>query len=209
MGRTYDTIDDALQSWLDKQPMFFVATAPNDPAGHVNVSPKGGAGVFRVLGPNRVAYVDLVGSGVETVAHLQENGRIVVMFCAFAGPPKIVRLHGVGRLVPEDSAAYAELVAEFPLSDEQQPLARGVVVIDVTRISDSCGFGVPRMDVVAERDQLFRWSENQLAKNGDDWKERYMAANNTESIDGMPGYDVATTLAAGEERTLSSSGRAL
>lgn len=111
--------------------------------------------------------------------------------------------------MPEDSAEYARLVAEFPLSDEQRPLARGVVVVDVTRISDSCGFGVPRMEMVAERDQLFRWSENQLAKNGDDWKERYMAANNTASIDGLPGYDVATTLAANEEKALSSSGRAL
>ena len=91
MGRLYDTIDDSMRQWIAKQPMFFVGTAPDDPDGHVNVSPKGGPGVFRVLGPNRVAYVDLVGSGVETVAHLQENGRIVVMFCAFAGPPKIVR----------------------------------------------------------------------------------------------------------------------
>ena len=209
MGRTYDTIDPVIQTWLTKQPMFFVATAPNDPAGHVNLSPKGGPGVLRVLGPRHVAYVDLIGSGAETVAHLQENGRIVVMFCAFAGPPKIVRLHGTGRSVPEDSSEYADLVAAFPLSDEQRPLARGVVVVDVTRISDSCGFGVPRMEMVAERDQLFRWSENQLAKNGEDWKERYMAANNTASIDGLPGYEATAELVADEERTLSSSGRAL
>jgi hypothetical protein len=209
VGRIYDAIDDSLQQWIAKQPMFFVATAPNDPRGHVNLSPKGGPGVLRVLGPNQVAYVDLIGSGAETVAHLQENGRIVVMFCAFAGPPKIVRLHGAGRAVPEDSAEYADLVAAFPLSDEQRPLARGVVVVDVTRISDSCGFGVPRMEMVAERDQLFRWSENQLAKNGANWKERYMAANNTASIDGLPGYEVEMDLGAEEERALSSSGRAL
>jgi hypothetical protein len=209
VGRLYDAIDESLQAWLDKQPMFFVGTAPDDPDGHVNVSPKGGAGVFRVLGPNRVAYVDLVGSGVETVAHLQENGRIVVMFCAFAGPPKIVRLHGQGRAVPEGTAEYAELVAAFPLDAEQIPLARGVVVVDVTRISDSCGFGVPRMEMVAERDQLLRWSEKQQAKHGDHWKARYMAANNEKSIDGLPGYEPEKELVADEARALSSSGRAL
>jgi hypothetical protein len=209
VGRTYDTIDDVLRSWLDKQPMFFVATAPNDPAGHVNVSPKGGAGVFRVLGPNRVAYVDLVGSGVETVAHLQENGRIVVMFCAFAGPPKIYRLHGQGRSIPEDDPEFAALLPEFALDGEQRPLARGIVVVDVARISDSCGFGVPRMEMVAERDQLLRWSENQQAKNGDAWKARYMAANNAQSIDGLRGYDPAAELEDAEARALSSSGRAL
>lgn len=208
MGRTYDAIDASMQQWLDQQPMFFVATAPDDPAGHVNLSPKGGAGVFRVLGPHRVAYVDLVGSGVETVAHLQENGRIVVMFCAFAGPPKIVRFHGQGRAVLEDDTEYATLLEKFSLDDEQRPLARGVVVVDVTRISDSCGFGVPRMNVVADRDQLLRWSETQQAKNGDAWKARYMAANNLMSIDGLPGYDAAE-LTEEEARALSSSGRAL
>jgi len=197
-----------MQHWLDKQPMFFVATAPDDPAGHINVSPKGGSGVFRVLGPNQVAYVDLVGSGVETVAHLQENGRIVVMFCAFAGPPKIVRFHGQGRPVLEDDTEYAALLQKFSLDDEQRPLARGVVVVNVTRISDSCGFGVPRMDVVADRDQLLRWSETQQAKNGDAWKARYMAANNLKSIDGLPGYD-AEELTEEDASALSSSGRAL
>jgi hypothetical protein len=209
VGRIYDAIDDSLRHWLTKQPMFFVATAPNDPDGHVNVSPKGGAGVFRVLGPQRVAYVDLVGSGVETVAHLQENGRIAVMFCAFAGPPKIVRLHGRGRSVPEGNPEYAALLPGFPLDDEQRPLARGMVIVDVTRISDSCGFGVPRMELVAHRDQLPRWSEQQQAKNGDLWKARYMAANNAASIDGLPGYEVSEALGQEDSRALSSSGRAL
>jgi hypothetical protein len=209
VGRLYDTIDDSLRRWLDKQPMFFVATAPNDPNGHVNVSPKGGEGVFRILGPNQVAYVDLIGSGVETVAHLQENGRIAVMFCAFAGPPKIIRLHGQARVVPEDDPEYAALLPEFPLNDEQRPLARGMVIVDVTRISDSCGFGVPRMDLVSEREQLLRWSEQQEAKNGERWKARYMAANNAVSIDGLPGYDPAEELMEEETKALSSSGRAL
>ena len=114
MGRLYDAIDDTTRQWLAKQPMFFVATAPNDPDGHVNLSPKGAAGAFRVLGPTRVAYVDLVGSGVETAAHLRENGRIVLMFCAFAGPPKIVRLHGQGRVVRQDDPEFAALLPEFP-----------------------------------------------------------------------------------------------
>lgn len=205
----YDAIDDSLRQWLTRQPMFFVATAPNDPEGHVNLSPKGGDGAFRVLGPNRVGYVDLVGSGVETVAHLRENGRIVLMFNAFTGPPKIVRLHGRGRTVPEDDPAFAALVAEFPLSEESKPLARGIVLVNVNRIADSCGFGVPRMELVSERDQLLRWSEGQQAKNGDRWKDRYVAANNARSIDGLPGYDPAEQLADEEAKALSSSGRAL
>ena len=209
MGRVYDTIDETTRQWLTKQPMFFVATAPNDLDDHVNLSPKGAAGAFRVLGPNTAAYVDLVGSGVETVAHLRENGRIVLMFCAFAGPPKIVRLHGQGRIVPEDDPEFAALLPEFALDDEARALARGIVIVETTRISDSCGFVVPRMELVAERDQLVRWSEQQHAKNGEHWKDRYVAANNAQSIDGLPGYDPASELIEEEARALSSSGRAL
>jgi hypothetical protein len=209
VGRLYDVIDDTTRQWLAKQPVFFVATAPNDPDGHVNLSPKGAARAFRVLGPTRVAYVDLVGSGVETVAHLRENGRIVLMFCAFAGPPKIVRLHGQGRVVRQDDPEFAALLPEFSLDDDARALARGIVAVEVTRISDSCGFVVPRMDLVAQRDQLMRWGEQQHAKNGDIWKERYVAANNAHSIDGLPGYDPAEELVEDEARALSSSGRAL
>ncbi len=209
MGRLYDTIDDSLRRWLDKQPMFFVATAPNDPNGHVNVSPKGGEGVFRILGPNQVAYVDLIGSGVETVAHLQENGRIAVMFCAFAGPPKIIRLHGRGRVVPEDDPEYGALLPEFPLNDEQRPLARGMVIVDVTRISDSCGFGVPRMDLVSEREQLLRWCAHQVAQFGVRWYARNMAATVAVISAGLPGYDPEEELVEEEARALSSRGRAL
>jgi hypothetical protein len=209
VGRVYDAIDDSLRRWLDRQPMFFVATAASDPDGHVNLSPKGGPGLFRVLGPRQIAYVDLVGSGVETVAHLQENGRIVVMFCAFSGPPKIFRFHGEGRIVPEGEAEFATLLPEFAVEDAVRPLARGIVVVDVTRISDSCGFGVPRMDVVAERDQLFRWSEQQQAKNGNDWKARYMAATNARSIDGLPGYEPDEAYAGLEAEGRRSGNRAL
>jgi hypothetical protein len=191
VGRVYDAINQPLRRWLEQQPMFFVATAPTDPDDHINCSPKGGSGVFAILGPKSVAYVDLVGSGAETAAHLRQNGRIVLMFNAFSGPPKIVRLHGQGRVVPEGSAEYDELLPSFALTEETRPLARGIVVVEVSRISDSCGFGVPRMDVVAERDQLKRWSEGQQRKHGDQWKARYIAANNLRSIDGLDGYDLA------------------
>ena len=209
MGRLYEVIDDTTRQWLTQQPMFFVATAPNDPDGHINVSPKGAAGAFRVLGPNRIAYGDLVGSGVETVAHLRENGRIVLMFCAFAGPPKIVRLHGQGRVVPNDDPEFMTLLPEFSLDGDARALARGIVVVEATRISDSCGFVVPRMDLVFQRDQLMRWGEQQHAKNGDSWKERYVAVNNAQSIDGLPGYDPTEELVEDETRALSSSGRTL
>ena len=209
MGRVYDVIDNATRQWLARQPLFFVATAPDEPDGHVNLSPKGAAGAFRVLGPTRVAYVDLVGSGVETVAHLRQNGRIVLMFCAFAGPPKIVRLHGQGRVVRQDDPEFAALLTEFPLDDDARALARGIVVVETTRISDSCGFVVPRMDLVAQRDQLPRWGEQQRAKNGESWKARYVAANNAHSIDDLPGYDPTAELVEDETRALSSHGRAL
>jgi predicted pyridoxine 5'-phosphate oxidase superfamily flavin-nucleotide-binding protein len=209
VGRVYDVIDTATRQWLTKQPMFFVATAPNDLDGHVNLSPKGAAGAFRVLGPTTVAYVDLVGSGVETVAHLRENGRIALMFCAFTGPPKIIRLHGQGRVVRQDDPEFARLLPEFPLDYDARMLARGIVVVKTTRISDSCGFVVPRMELVAERDQLMRWGEQQRAKNGETWKERYVAANNARSIDSLPGFDPTEEFAADEARAVSSRGRAL
>jgi hypothetical protein len=189
MGKTYDAIDASLERWLNKQPMFFVATAPDDAEGHINLSPKGIDGTFRILGPTTVAYVDVVGSGAETVAHLRENGRIVLMFCAFTGPPRIVRLHGEGRLVAPNDLEFAALLNGFPLSEEMRALVRGIVVVEASRISDSCGFGVPHMDLVAERDQLIRWSEQKAAKQGPTWKARYMAANNVASIDGLPGYE--------------------
>ena len=209
VGRVYDVIDNTTRQWLTRQPIFFVATAPNNPDGHLNLSPKGAAGAFRVLGPTTVAYVDLVGSGVETVAHLRENGRIVLMFCAFAGPPKIIRLHGQGRVVPEQDPEFAALLPEFSLDDDTLALARGIVVVETTRISDSCGFVVPRMDLVTERDQLMRWGEQQQAKNGEIWKELYMSAKNARSIDSLPGYDPVEELIESETRALSSSGRAL
>src|SRR3954453_6286376 len=149
MATLYDAIDDKLRDWLLGQSVFFVGTAPLAGSGHVNVSPKGMAGTFAVLGPRQVGYLDYFGSGIETVAHLRENGRIVIMCCAFAGAPKIVRLHGRGRAVLPDDAEFAELRRRFP-KDRDLGL-RAIVVVDLERIADSCGFSVPLMDYVGDR----------------------------------------------------------
>jgi hypothetical protein len=190
MGRVYESLDEPLRRWIEAQRLFFVATAPDDPNGHLNLSPKGATGAFRVLGPTTVAYVDLVGSGVETVAHLRENGRIVLMFCAFEGPPKIVRLHGRGRVVAAQDPEFAGLVAGFPVDAEVRSLARTVVAVEVSRVADSCGFGVPRMDFASDRDQLVRWAASQREKRGDGWMAHYVRANNAASIDGLAGLDM-------------------
>src|SRR5215218_7026626 len=153
MGRVYDRIDDHQRAWIARQSTFFVGTAPLAGDGHVNISPKGPIGTLRVLGPHRVAYLDYSGSGAETVAHLRENGRIVVMLCAFDGPPRIVRLHGTGEPVfasDERFAALAEECAFDPLTEVPEA-RRSVVVVDVDRVSDSCGYGVPLMTFEGHR----------------------------------------------------------
>ncbi len=190
MGRTFDTIGDAIRDWVAKQSVFFVGTAPKDVNGHINVSPKGSIKTFQILGDNQIAYVDLIGSGIESTAHLQENGRIVVMFCAFAGPPKIVRFHGRGRVVADGEPEFRELIASFGLDDQTRQLARSVIVVDVTRISDSCGFIVPELQLVKERDQHIRWGERKERQLGQAWKQQYMAEKNSASIDGLPGLDI-------------------
>jgi predicted pyridoxine 5'-phosphate oxidase superfamily flavin-nucleotide-binding protein len=188
MAKVFDQIGDGMRAFIEAQPVFFVATAPNGPGGHVNVSPKGGRGLFRVTGPLGFAYVDLVGSGVETIAHLRENGRITVMFAAFEGPPKIVRLHGSGRVLDADE----DRLAGFDVSAEQRGSVRSVIEVDVERVSDSCGFVVPRMDYVGERDQLYRWSDNRVRKQGPGAMRDYMADKNAESLDGLPGLGEPT-----------------
>src|SRR5919112_4755709 len=130
MAKLFEQIDDSLRAFIEAQPMFFVATAPSGDGGHVNLSPKGGRNLFRVTGPLGFAYVDLMGSGIETIAHLRENGRIVLMFCSFAGPPKIVRLHGHGRVVPEHDPEFAALLPEFSLNEDARVLTRGIVVVE-------------------------------------------------------------------------------
>jgi hypothetical protein len=189
MAQLFEEIDERLRVFVEAQPMFFVGTAPSGPDGHVNLSPKGGRNLFRVTGPRGFAYVDLMGSGIETIAHLRENGRIVIMFCAFEGPPKIVRLHGVGRPVQQNDSGFSELLASFSLSDEQRRAVRSVIVVEVSRVSDSCGFVVPRMDYVGERDQLYRYAENRVRKMGAEAVREYVSVNNAESIDGLVGLD--------------------
>lgn len=180
MGKVYEGIDEKLRTWIAKQSVFFVGTAPLSDEGHVNVSPKGMAGTFAVLGPARVAYLDYFGSGAETVAHLRENGRIVIMFCAFEGPPKIVRLHGRGRVVLPAAAEFAALRAEFP--KDRTHAQRSIIVVDVDRVADSCGYSVPRLDFVADRDIL----DLRQLKKPTAYYEEYWDVRNAASIDGLP-----------------------
>lgn len=209
MGRVFAQLDEKQARWLEQQPVFFVATAPLAADGHVNVSPKGARGSFRVLGPTTVAYLDLIGSGIETVAHLRENGRIVLMFCAFSGPPNILRLHGQGRVVTEGDEGFGDLLRGFDVRPEVSATLRSVVVVEVTRIADSCGFVAPRMEVVEERDQLFRWAEHRERADGAGWKAAYERTNNRASIDGLPGLDVADDVSDAERARYASEGRVI
>jgi len=179
MGKIYDAITERLERFLRAQKLFFVATAPLDPEGHVNLSPKG-LDTFAILGPTSVAYLDLTGSGIETLAHVRENGRIVLMFCAFDGPPLIVRLHGRGEALESDHPDYPELAARFP----EHPGARAVIRVELDRISDSCGYGVPLYAFQGERSQLPEWVARKQAKEG---VAAYRRSNNAKSIDGLPG----------------------
>ncbi|MCA9859362.1 MAG: pyridoxamine 5'-phosphate oxidase family protein [Thermomicrobiales bacterium] len=209
MGRIFDQIDEKLADWLLAQFLFFVATAPSAPDGHVNLSPKGGAGVLRILGPNRIAYLDFVGSGAETIAHLRENGRIVLMFCAFDGPPKVIRLHGTGIVISADDPEYPELLELFAPDDGFRLISRSIIVVDVERIADSCGFVVPRMELSSHREQLVQWAEKQERQHGQNWKASYIQANNTRSIDGLPALDSPDIETESGLAAFSSNGRAL
>jgi hypothetical protein len=175
VGDVYDGIDEKLRRFIEAQHVFFVATAPRE--GHVNLSPKG-LDSFRVLGPREVAYVDYIGSGAETIAHLRENGRITIMLCSFEGPPKILRLHGTGEVIEPQDEAFAGLVGNFTV--DMTP--RTIIRVDVERISDSCGYGVPVMTFEAERTLLRQWAE----KKGETKLTQYQKDMNAASIDGLP-----------------------
>lgn len=177
MGSVHTQLNDKLREFIAGQQMFFVATAPVA-EGHVNLSPKG-LDAFRVIDDHTVAYLDLVGSGIETIAHLRENGRITIMFCAFAGPPKIVRIYGRGRAVEPSDADWQRYSSEFP----QMIAMRSVIVIDVDRVSETCGFGVPRYEYLEQRTQLIDYS----AKLGPEKLADYVRNKNHHSIDGLPG----------------------
>jgi hypothetical protein len=181
MAKVYDQIDGRLRDFILAQPLFFVATAPSDPSGRVNVSPKGLAGTFAVLEPRRVAYLEYTGSGIETIGHLRDSGRITIMFCAFAGPPNIVRLHGRGEAVRPDDTRFRELRATFAAGRDHG--VRSVIVVDVERVSDSCGFSVPYLDYVGDRTLLDQWADNRSPED----LAAYRATRNAETIDGLPG----------------------
>jgi hypothetical protein len=187
MGREYDLIDDHWRGWIARQPLFFVGTAPLDGDGHVNVSPKGPGGSLRVLDDRTVAYLDVVGSGAETIAHLRENGRIVVMFCAFEGPPKILRLHGRGEVVAPDDERFDELLARCDFEELGPPQARrAVVVVHVNRIADSCGYGVPLMSYEGERPHHDAWAQKKMRTRGSGALLDYQREKNSVSLDGLP-----------------------
>lgn len=179
MAKQHPEINDELAGWIRAQHVFFVATAPLAAAGHINCSPKGGD-AFRILDPVTVAYHDYTGSGAETAAHIQENQRIVIMFCSFKGPPKIVRLHGRGRIIPPGHPEFAALSRLFP----PNPGTRSMVHVAVTRISDSCGYGVPVYDFQGQRDTLDKWAVN----HGPEKLDLYRATRNRESIDGLAAF---------------------
>ena len=178
MGKIFEEISPDLRKWIQKQKIFFVATAPLSIDQHINCSPKG-LDSFRVLDAATVAYQDLTGSGIETIAHLKENKRIVLMFCAFEGPPKIVRLHGQGEAVLPGEKDFDLLEKEFP----QRRGVRSYIRIHVTRISDSCGYAVPLYEFKKDRDVLDKW----VAAKTDEQIEKYKLGKNAQSIDGIGG----------------------
>jgi hypothetical protein len=180
MAQTFEKIPDELLPWIEAQPVFFVATAPVDPATHINISPRG-LGTFRVLDAKRVAWLDLTGSGVETIAHLRADGRITLMFCAFDDPPRVVRLYGRGAVHELKDEPHDGLRSRLP----DLPGARAIIDVAVDRVSSSCGFGVPLMNLVGPREQLVASAR----RKGEAKMATYRARKNAESIDGLPGLE--------------------
>ena len=191
MGKVFDEIDDHLRAWIDRQALFFTGSAPSSGDGHVNVSPKGPIGTLRVLGPRTVAYLDVVGSGAETIAHLRENGRIVIMLCAFEGPPRIVRIHGRGEVIPAHDPRFEELLARSAFDEpEVDESRRAIIVVEATRISDSCGYGVPLMSHEGERDHANLWAAKRIRANGPEALKEYQRSKNATSLDGLPAVEL-------------------
>ena len=187
MGKIFDRIDDVQRAWIARQSLFFVGTAPLAGDGHVNLSPKGPIGSLRVLDDHTVAYLDIVGSGAETIAHLRENGRIVVMLCAFDGPPRILRLHGRGEVVLPGEARFEALLEQAAFEQPAVAAAhRAVVVVHVERIADSCGYGVPLLRYEGSRPHSDLWAEKKLRTGGATAIADYQAEKNAASIDGLP-----------------------
>src|SRR4051812_11269451 len=190
MGKVFEGIDEHQREWIVRQALFFVGTAPLAGDGHVNVSPKGPIGTLRILDDHTVAYLDVVGSGAETIAHIRENGRVVVMFCAFEGPPRILRLHGRGEVIPASDPRFSELSDRCAFDEPPVPESRrSIVVVDVTRIADSCGYGVPLMEHVGEREHQAKSSAKRIRVGGPRAYADYQLQHNAESIDGLRALD--------------------
>ena len=180
MSQLFDAIDSAIEEWIAAQHVFFVATAPLGADGLVNCSPKG-LDSLRVTGPRELVYVDFTGSGVETISHLKENGRIVIMLCAFQGPPRIMRFHGTGDVLAPDTTEFGALIGRFP----SHPGVRALVRVRVERIADSCGYAVPEMQFTRERAALPMWAN----KRGAEGIRSYQIERNATSLDGLVGVD--------------------
>jgi hypothetical protein len=190
MAKVFDEITEHQREWIARQAMFFVATAPLNGDGHVNVSPKGPIGSLAVLGPHAVAYLDVNGSGAETIAHLRENGRICVMLCSFEGPPRILRLHGNGEVVMRDDPRFDDLFATAEFADLSIPEARrSIIRVDVTRVADSCGYGVPLMTFEGMRDHHALSSAKKLRTMGVDGYREMQRTRGARSIDGLASLD--------------------
>ena len=192
MGKVYERIDDHQREWIARQAMFFVGSAPLAGDGHVNVSPKGPIGSLAVLDDHTVAYLDVVGSGAETIAHIRENGRVVVMLCAFQGPPRILRLHGTGEVVLASDERFGALLEQGGYVPSEVPEShRAIVVVHVTRVADSCGYGVPLMEYVGERPHQAASSAKRVRVHGPDAYVAYQREHNAASIDGLPAVELA------------------
>src|ERR671931_238297 len=190
MATLFERIEDHHRDWIARQALFFVSTAPLSADGHVNLSPKGPIGSLRVLDDHTVAYLDVYGSGTETIAHLRENGRIVVMLCAFEGPPRILRLHGRGRVVVAGTPEFGELVERAAFADPSiSESRRAIVVVDVTRVADSCGYGVPEMRFERDRTHLALAQAKKLRVNGTHRYREIQVTRNAQSLDGLPALD--------------------
>ena len=176
MAKVFESITEELQKFIANQHIFFVGTAPLDSTGHVNLSPKG-LESFRVLSPHKVAYLDLTGSGNETSAHLQENGRITFMFCAFEGAPFILRLYGSGKTILPNNSEWESLYSQFP----EIPGTRQIIVADIERVQTSCGMSVPLYEFQEQRESLVKWA----AKKGESGIKEYHQKKNMVSIDGL------------------------
>jgi hypothetical protein len=196
MGKVFDEIDERLERWIAAQSLFFVGSAPLDEDGHVNVSPKGPIDSLCVLDPRTVAYLDFIGSGAETIAHLRENGRIVIMLCAFEGPPRILRLHGRGSVMVAADPGFDELFEQCGFEQPDVPEARrAIVLVEVERIADSCGYGVPMMSYQGRRPHMDAWAAKKVRVGGVEALLDYQRDKNVESIDGLPAVELPVTVA--------------